>query len=280
MAFSFTPDLCKTHDWSPIAGAASQSAIAAVLAGFVFAGIIVIISVTEHGLKREAAQALKLLFTAFFGLAVTSYLLADMAGEQTCPRAETTEALAGGALGAFAVIMITSLTWLVVAFKRHDHNVLEFLRGLVYVSCVFVVLLLCTNSTTYLVADLYNGPQSVVDPALYATGGLFIVGGAIWIWRIPKHNSKATDVATTSDTAVNWCTWGALTYLALTSLATGVAASIPAKMWYPYPARWPIYIAAASSLILPLVVLTLAIGGLARTGPGRTRRTGAGDTST
>src|ERR1700761_8612030 len=79
------PDpLCHNLDRSPIAAASSQSSISAILAGFVFAGIIVVLSVRAP-LKREAAQALKLLFTAFFGVAVTAYLLADNAGEQTCP---------------------------------------------------------------------------------------------------------------------------------------------------------------------------------------------------
>jgi len=267
---ALTPDLCHAHDWSPIAAAASQSAIAAVLAGLVFSGVVVVLSVTTY--TRESAQALKLPFTAFFGLAVTSYLFAEMAGEQTCRRADTTEALAGGALGAFAVIMITSLTWLVVAYERHDNHVLEFLHALVYVACIFVVLLLSTNSVNYLSIEL-PGPHLVVDTLLYVAGGLSVAGGAIWIWRRPRRRfdpktKKANHVSTTTDNAVNWCAWAALAYLALTALATGVATGLHRQMWYPSPAPWAVYLAAASSLVLPLAVLALAIGGLARTETG------------
>jgi hypothetical protein len=278
MVLASTPSLCNTYGWSPITAAASQSAIAALLAGFVFTGIIVVLSAAD-ALKREAAQALKLLFTAFFGLAVTSYLLAETAGEQVCLRAETTDALALGALGTFAVIMITSLTWLVVAYKQDDNNVLKFLHSLMYVSCMFIVLLLSTHSTNYLGAELPNQPHSVVDTVLYAASGLLLVAAAFWIWKVPTHRSKSSDVSITSDRAVNWCAWAALIYLTLTSLAAGVAESLPARMWSP-PAAWPINLAAASSLVLPLAVLTLAIRGLARTEPAPTAPTDADDTST
>ena len=201
-----------------------------------------------------------------------------MAGDQICPRAQTTEVLTVGALGTFAVVMITSLTWLVVAFKRHDYNVLAFLHRLVYISCIFIVFLLGTHSTSYLEAELPNS-ASTVNIVLYIASGLFLVAGAFWIWKAPKDKSKSSDVSITSDAAVNWCAWAALIYLALTSLATGVVESSPPQKWNPYPAAWPIYLAAASSLVLPLVVVTLAIRGLARTAPARTAPTEAGDTA-
>jgi hypothetical protein len=166
-----------------------------------------------------------------------------MAGDQICPRAQTTEVLAVGALGTFAVVMITSLTWLVVAFKRHDHNVLAFLHSLMYVSCIFIVFLLSTHSTSYLEAELPN-PQSIVNIVLYIASGLFLAAGAFWIWKTPKDRSKSDDVSITSDEAVNWCAWAALIYLALTALATGVVESSPPHMWNPYPAAWPIYLRA------------------------------------
>jgi hypothetical protein len=276
---TMNPDLCQKVAWSPIGAAASQSAIAAVLAGFVFSGIIVLLSVTTDSLKRESAQALKtdresaqalkLLFTAFFGLAVTSYLLAVMAGEQKCPRAETIEALAGGALGAFAVIMITSLTWLVVAYKRHTDGVLEFLHALVYVGCLFVALLLTTNSLSYIGADLIGHSHSVIDPVLVGISGISLIVNIVLIWWRSRYGDSKTpkteNVSTTTDRTVNWCAWAALIYLALISLATGIAVSLPPGMWFPAPAPWGAYLIAAGSLVLPLGVLSLAIGALART---------------
>jgi hypothetical protein len=264
------PDpLCHNLDWSPIGSASAQSSIAAILTGFVFAGIVVILSVRAP-LRREAAQALKLLFTAFFGLAVTAYLLADITGEQTCPRAETTEALMGGSLGTFSVVTIVSFTWLVIAYKGYDYDVLKFVHGLVYVSCAFVALLLTTSATSYLNADLYDRSDQMADAFLDGTGILTLIVGAAWIFWLhrrkrPLHIKRTvSDIAVTTDGAVERCVWAALSYLALTSLATGVEASLPPRMWYP-PAPWAIYVATGGSIGLPLVVLAFSLGAIART---------------
>jgi hypothetical protein len=270
------PDLCQKFTWSPIGAAASQSAIAAVLAGFVFSGIIVLLSVTRtDSLKRESAQALKLLFTAFFGLAVTAYLLAVMAGEQKCARAQTIEALTGGALGAFAVIMITALTWLVVAYERHNDGVLEFLHALVYVGCLFVALLLTTSSLNYIGAYLIGYSHSVIDPVLVGIGGISFIVNIVLIWRRSRYRDSKTrkteNVSTTTDRMVNWCARAALIYLALISFATGIAISFPLDTLFPAaPAPWAAYLIAGGSLVLPLAVLSLAIGALARTEPAPT----------
>jgi hypothetical protein len=266
----FKPHLCTTVDWSPINAASAQSAIAALLAGFVFTGIIVVLSVSSERHHREAAQALKIFMTAFFGLAVTAYLLADIAGEQACWRAETIETLAGGSLGAFAVITVVALTWLVVAYSHHENNVLTYLHILAYVSSSFVVLLLCTSSVTYLNADMPDVSNTTVDILMYTTGGVAILGGAVWIrWRSKHASSRAPangqrHVAITSDGTVNFAITVALVYLAISSLVTGIAASFPGQDWYPFPARWVVYLVAESALVLPLVVLVFMVNAIAR----------------
>jgi hypothetical protein len=68
--------------WSATTAANGQSVLAGVLAAFVFAGIVAVLS---RG--QEAVRALKLLFCAFFGLAVAAYLLADQAADSYCLRA-------------------------------------------------------------------------------------------------------------------------------------------------------------------------------------------------
>src|SRR5258708_35477858 len=107
---------CVFRDWNPIVASAPEAAVAAVLACFVFAGIVVTLSTRtkRHG---AAAQALKLLFAAFLGLAVTSYLFANDAGEQTCRRADTLVVVAGGPLVTVAVIILAGLAWLAAAYQ-------------------------------------------------------------------------------------------------------------------------------------------------------------------
>jgi hypothetical protein len=271
MESSFSPDLCHSQNWNPIVASGPQSQIAIVLAGFVFAAIVVILSVRVRTRQREAAQALKLLFTAFFGLGVTAYLLGDVTGDQVCPRAETTEVLTGGDLGAFTVIMIVALTWLVIAYQDHVEDLLTFLHCLVTVSCIFVILLLSTSATNYVSADLPNEPHGMVYFLVYLTGSLASVGLVTWIWLHPKMRLVKTsseinkNISLISNRAVTRCAWSALAYLAVSAVASGIETSLPPSIWYPTPILWVVYLAAWSSLILPLLVLGLGITGLART---------------
>jgi hypothetical protein len=132
--------------WDATTAASGQSVLSGVLAGFVFGGIVVVLSTREGRRGRETARALKLLFSAFFGLVVTAYLFADQAADTNCVRAFAEENLAGALLGTFALVLIVSLTWLVVAYRLHAEGTLGFFRSLIYFASAFVVLLLCTSS--------------------------------------------------------------------------------------------------------------------------------------
>lgn len=266
------PDLCSTHhDWNPISAASSQSAIAAVLAGFVFLGIIAVVTVKAQK-RDDAGRALRLLLTAFLGLAVTAYLFADLAGEQTCPRAETTEALAGGMLGTFAIVMMVSLTWLLLAYEQDDANVFKYFRGLICVASAFVVLLLTTNSEGYLSAVLQHGSHTVFNSAVYSTGAISVLMPGVMI-LLGSRSQKVRD----SDIWKRWfkskgdtvrlCTRATLGFLTISSITAGVILSIPAKSWYPQPPPWLAYAAAWMALILPLAVLASALRALARPTP-------------
>jgi hypothetical protein len=129
-----------------------------VLGGFVFSGIVVILSAKEKR-QFEAAQALKLLFATFLGFAVTSYLLANDAGEQTCSRADSLLVVAGGPFGTFSVLMLVALTWLAAAYRDELDDVLKLLRILIYIASAFVVLLLCVSSQSFISAELGSGGQ-------------------------------------------------------------------------------------------------------------------------
>jgi hypothetical protein len=262
------PDLCHSHDWSPIAAAVGQAPIAAVLAGFCFSGATLILTV-PGGDRGEAAasQALKLLFTAFFGLAVVAYLYSDLGGDQACPRAEIEGVLNGGILATFAVLMIVALTWLTAAYRPGELSVLGFLRGLIYVATAFVLLLLGTSSAGFINAELTDGSHLGVSSALFAVTAVTGVAGGVWVWRI-EHRARGGAVrdpvpGTAEDAAVRDCVWAALAYLGVSALTSGVALSVAAKEYYPPPA-WSAFVAAWASLVLPVVILALGIRAMAR----------------
>ncbi|MEU9213955.1 hypothetical protein AB0D27_40205 [Streptomyces sp. NPDC048415] len=69
-------DCTKSVDWNPIASSQPTSTFTGLFARFVFASMIVILANREKIDNRtdDAARALKLLLSAFFGLAIVAYL--------------------------------------------------------------------------------------------------------------------------------------------------------------------------------------------------------------
>lgn len=278
VALALVPGSCSgVSEWSATAVASSQSALAGVLAGFVFGGIVVLLSVrASHG--EQSGRALKLLFCSFFGLTVVAYLFADQAGDKNCLRATSEESISGGILGTFAIIMIISLSWLVVAYDVQFDGVLQFLRHLIYFASAFVVLLLCTSSYSTLQAEIPHGPGTGAVVLIYLAGAL------VWLVALPK-GSQAVDALTVRMLRSPWlvsskfgaegsgvsrkkrdpvdrCARMTLAYLAVAAIADAVVLSTPDSLWgqpnIPFA-----YLLAWLSLLIPLSVLVLALRALA-----------------
>ena len=290
-------DSCATSAGGSVAAAAaSQSALAGVLAGFLFGGIVVVLSVRTARHSSEAANALKLQFSAFVGLAVAAYLLSDQAGDELCLRATSEKAVTDGIFSTFAVVAVVSLTWLIVAYERHTHGILRFLRGLAYVATAFVVLLKCTSTYTCLQAELPHGPPAAVS-ALIAAAGVLLYLAAVAAGprpprpaaaRIPRQAGHGPPPGAPGgrerrDRArTDRCAWLALGYPAAAAVGDAVVQSFSgrARSRPEVPAA---YAVAWTSLLLPLGVLVAAPGALApepadgdRAGPRKETGTAAG----
>lgn len=265
-------------DWSAAAAAPGQSTLAGVLAGFVFGGIVVMLSVRVPSRSEDAARALKLLFSAFFGLAVVAYLLADQAADTNCLRAASEETLSGGILGTFAIVMIVALTWLVVSYELHTFGALRFLQHLVYFAAAFVALLLCTSAYGYLQGEVPGGPPQLVIVLIYLVGGLlYLISLPVAsrmaeffpmpTWRPSASGGlavarEARGVHRMLHASVDRCAWAALGYLAVAAIADAVVLGLPGSAW-DRPVVPVVYLIGWSSLVLPLIVLILAVRALA-----------------
>ena len=255
--------------------ATGQYVLAGVMAGFVFGGVVVVLSTKDGRKPPETGRALKLLFSAFFGLAVTAYLFADQAADTNCLRAQSEEVLTGGLLGTFAIIMIVSLTWLIAAYDLHADGVLRFLRGMIYVASALVVFLLCTSSYTYLAIVRLHGTSNTVLAEMYGIGGLTWLVTVLAesraparLWALVKRRPQPTDPAAGSTLAlrghaVDWCAWVALGYLAVASFAVSYVLASSDSLWRR-PNLPGVNAAAWFSLVMPLIVLVLASRALAR----------------
>ncbi|GAA1369229.1 hypothetical protein GCM10009661_26410 [Catellatospora chokoriensis] len=115
-----------TYDWNPLTTAPLNSQLAGVLAGLVFAGMIVLISVqpepshlpsgVEPGRRTEA---LVLLVGSFLALLMASFLFGVAAGDTVCIRGRTMLLSAGGLLGLGVLSMFGGLCWLI---DQYDHE--------------------------------------------------------------------------------------------------------------------------------------------------------------
>ncbi|WP_395111655.1 hypothetical protein [Actinomadura sp. SCN-SB] len=265
------PDLCRSFDWNPITAAGNWVPFLGVLAGFVFAGIIVILS-ERPGQGTAATNALKLLFTAFFSLVVTAYLSTIISGEQTCPRANTAQAFLGGILAIAIIAMIVALSWLLVAYQRDNHGTLAFLRRLIYFSLFLAAVMLDVSSAGYLTASYRISDHTVANIAM----ALVTLAAIVLVAVLVRGKSRVRWLEWVKsrirwrDREPSWwvdaVAWSILAYLATASVGIGVVLSISPRAWYP-PPLWLIYLTAWAVLIAPLIVLAISVMAIAQESP-------------
>jgi hypothetical protein len=252
-------------DWNPIASAGATSAFVAVLAGFVFAGIVVILSTASGSgstARNEAAnRASRILLAAFFTLAVDAYLYAIASGEQVCLRADTEQVMDGGALGLGAVLILLALSWLLITYNREA--AIPFARRMIEYALYFIVLMLVTASTSYLSAALPDDHLTLTVWMMRLTGvGAF---GAVWIqFRVRQWSAldEHPVVGAAWNTYTSRAAWAGLILAAVSAVVSGIAMGSSAQVWYPTP-HWAVYPVAWASLIFPLAAVFFSVSAVA-----------------
>jgi hypothetical protein len=271
---SLTPDACLgDFSWNPATIGAGESTFCGIMAGFVFAGIVAVLSLGKTDRHRDTAAALKLLFCAFLGLAATAYLLVLQSADENCLRTISEGTIFGGLLGAFVVVALVALTWLVTAYSFREDGVLRFLRHLIYVGAALVTLLLCTSSYSYLRAAVPDLPSSPVAGGVYAVGcALYALGLPVGsrplafmlaLWgrlhgKGDRHPDQEAGAHHDGFRAVAVCAWAALGYLAVAATGGSLVIGTTDSAWDPRPLHL-IYAIALSSVVAPIALLAFAL---------------------
>jgi hypothetical protein len=155
--------------WSAVTSATANATLAAVLAGFMINGIILLLGNREMASKAGYVQALSLLFTAFVALGLDAYLFGLVTGDSTavigkltaCRRAWTEAMLAAGLLGVGTVAIIAGFVFLfAVYFRDKSQEQLGPSLDLLIMLCTMVrsgvalvvVALIYVTSRSYLLA--------------------------------------------------------------------------------------------------------------------------------
>ncbi len=280
---------CSVTGWSAVGSATANSALAGVLAGFMIAAIILVLSIPSDNIKAGYVRGLSLLFAAFLALGVDSFLFGLVTGDDTtnnafsgCRRAWTEAMLGAGLLAVGTVAIIAGFVYLFTAYftksqagnaqagndeLKKSVDMLRTLCNIVRVGVGFtVVAALGMTSKSYLHA-IYGGsvpPWGRVLIWEYLIQGVILVTytGA-GLLRSANNGVTSLVRANSNPGLLRWLKAGiysSVVYTVLSVLAGAAAAASPASFWYPiHPAAQAAIIATVTwvSLIslLPLWLL-------------------------
>lgn len=139
---------CDGLDWSPIASAPVHSAFAGVLAGLVFAGIVLLLSVRSDQVRRT--NALVIFGSSFLVLAFDAFLFGVIAGERICARAWTEMMHAAGLLGLGALGIFAGICWLIDTNDTTAGRMTRFYVITTYVIAIIVTYHVGATAVEYL----------------------------------------------------------------------------------------------------------------------------------
>jgi MFS family permease len=294
---------CSVTVWSAVSSAMANATLAAVLAGFMITGIILVLGNTTV-MKPEYVQALTLMFAAFVALGLDAFLFGIVTGESTqvtegvtaCRRAWTEAMSAAGLLGVGAVAIVVAFIVLFSAYfsdaKREGSiwewedslGMLERFSGLIRGGvAVGVVAFLYVTARSYLLA-IFNGHIPRLGTAFLYIYIIIAVPAviAMAIATATKGSGNVISKFLRTDTkrqfikALKFAIWSSISYTIISALMVAVTASISARFWNPaYPGIRVIFaVTVAWGSVISLVPLLFL---LARTVPGLQRPLPDGD---
>lgn len=276
---AFTPDTCSSGtggiDWSAIASAGALSAFCGIMAGFVLAGIIVVIGEKNPpGGDGHASRGLRLLLPCFIGLATASYLYALVSGELVCSRAITEQLFAGAILAGDAVVVIVALSWLLPAYGRDNNDTVGFFRGLIQFAAQFSTLMLIVSSYGFNNSVLHHRAAGWTDALVWGTGGL-LSAAVFFFWWKPLPAAPEPSARPRHQTETFWrdevllnrrvriASWATLYIGGVLAVASGVAVGISYDHWTSL-SPWLVDVLGEVGLLLPGGMIVAAVWAVPR----------------
>ena len=262
---------CDQLEWSPVVSATSHSALAGVLAGLVFAGIVVMLSDSKKVATPQRTHALMLFSGALVTLGLVSFQFGVVAGEEVCPRAWSVTMLAGGLLGLGAIGIFGGISWLFSAYDDHRAQITRLANTMTYTVALVVGFHLHVTAADYL-ADMERAGLVVVPGWLsmvvnaYAYVVLTIIAGYALVRRFAvahqMKNARSRRLGILGDTWPMVATGRAAiqaAYLALFNVIavaglSGVLLSRTGTQWDPTPTH-VVTLTTLVSLAVPTVAL-------------------------
>lgn len=259
---------CDALEWSPIASAPVHSAFAGVLAGLVFAGIVLLLSARSDQVRRT--NALVIFGSSFLVLAFDAFLFGVIAGERVCARAWTETMHAAGLLGLGALGIFAGICWLIDTSDTTAGRMTRFYVVTTYVIAIIVTYHVGATAVEYLDSvAAYSDTPAWLTSIARAYGWILLAG----ILSIAVTLAIRTRRGARHRVANRFVTATAYAYVACVVVALYAAggAAGSAQDWTQVSATALVWNTLAA-LVLPAVTVLAQVSTLPS---GRVRRNGA-----
>ena len=248
---------CSPAGWSAVSSASANAVLAAVLAGFMINGMVLVLSRKPEKVMAELVQALSLMFAAFVALGLDAYLFGFVAGDSNnvsaCRRVWTEAMFAAGLLGIGAVAIIVGFVMLIDAYlgtvkedgqdspaqdspeqnRKDSLYLLQTLCNLLRRIVAFIVIgLLWVATRSYLFA-VFNGHIPALGNLFLEAYGVGILLALVLVIfeAVRKHSIQLLPYAPLR--AIRVAIYSSVFYSAISVGLAGYAASQPVRSWGP-----------------------------------------------
>ncbi|MGI5213459.1 hypothetical protein [Plantactinospora sp. CA-290183] len=241
-------ELCESVDWNPLGSAGAHSQLAGVVAGLVFAGIVMLI---DRGTpKRPSAEALTMFIAGLVTFALDSFFFGVIAGERTCPRVWTQTTVAAGMLGVGSLTLFTGLAWL-IAGRSEFEAPLRFIRVTAYGLSLVIVGQLTVTAHDYLRDVRPEGTYPWLDWLVRAWSALvaLVVVGHVFAPRLRYGAHRA----------VTHAAYLGIAYVLSCAAIFGLLTAVDRSYWADGVSPGVFIAAALLSVMLPGLVIVVQL---------------------
>jgi hypothetical protein len=246
-------------NWSPISSSGPESTLSGVLAGFVFAGIVVVLSVRRPDRDMRGSKdgnpriyALQFLLAAFIIFTLDSYFSSVTSGELACNRAYAETVLSGGILGTAAVMLVASISWLIVAYSDPSDEIRIVLKAILVGIWTVIIGMLTLSAVDEGESLLPSNGHSLVNVAPWVIG----IVASLCVILVAKHARRIKDGQLRVH--VFRAVLASIAAAFLSGFFTAAASGFTAKWWYRPPSA-AVYVIVALSLLIPLGALLVSV---------------------
>jgi hypothetical protein len=276
---------CSVAGWSAVASASANAVLAAVLAGFMINGMVLVLARKPEEMTAAYIQAVSLMFAAFVALGLDAYLFGFVTGDSNnvsaCRRVWTEAMFAAGLLGIGTVAIVVGFVMLFDAYlstakqdgqdshkqdsyKQDRKDALYFLQALCNVlrrTVAFIVVGLLWMATRSYLFAVFNGHIPALGNlflTVYGAGILFAFVGVIVEARGKRFVRLLPDAPLRG---LRIAIYSSVFYSVFSVGLAGFSASQPIRDWGPTNllARVMICVAVVWVMVVSLIPLVLLL---------------------